>query len=1243
MKSLLVILVTISVLAIQFISCNQPSEDIVEVKNPMYFEVKGYVVPKDRLSPPEIIQVDTNTLRKFPFKKPKAIPVDPKIRPAGQPKVIKPGKPKVITPGKDGYALPEIVPVIDKPFLAPAPLVIEARDPASKDINPNNFIIYTKKEGLIDNNIRALIEDHNGNLWFSNSRFGVTRFDGKFFTHYTKESGLSSNIILCILEDSRGNIWFGTNGAGVTKYDGRFFTHYTEKEGLVSNSIYSMIEDRKRNIWFGSWAGGFSIYNGNSFTNFSDKQGVGKSGVAMLEDSQGNFWIDIEHGGLVKYDGKSFSKFTVKEGLSGNDIDDFIEDSKHNVWFNSGGVGVTKYDGKHFSHFSIEEGLSGYLIRAILEDSEGNIWFGTQGDGITMYDGHHFRYFGLESGLPSDRIRSLLQDQSGNIWIGTDGGLAKYSGNTFLHFTKQDGLPSDQVSTILKDSAGNRWFGTSDGLALYEANSFIQIPIFEDMPTTYVRTMIEDRNQNLWISLAEEGLAKYDGKKFSLLTREQGLEVHGTQSLFVDRDNSLWIGTNGGGLYNYDGTSFKQYLQGVSGLSDNGILSILEDNKSRLWIGTYGGGITVREGERFSHYKIANGFISDHIGCFYEDEHGNMWIGTLGEGLCMCTLESEKYLLSCIHITEANGLSNNSVHSIIEDNEQNIVIGTKNGISIITKDEISRLTEIHTSRYESDIDNIASNLTYWEGFLGVGVNFGRPMCLEDDGTIWIGANDRLTLFNPHKYHQGSDTMGPNIKLMGVELFNENINWSNFAKNKNYKQVLENGVHVKHASFDSLSKWYPVPENLNLRHDNNYLTFKYIGITLHRPQKVKYQYILEGNDNDWSALTSNTEAHYGNLSHGSYTFKVKAMGSTGLWSDEVQYLFTIRPPWWLTWWAYSFYALGMITLLWRLHKFQQARTIRIERERTQAKELEQAKEIEKAYTQLETAHENLKSTQAQLIQSEKMASLGQVTAGIAHEIQNPLNFINNFSDVNKELLVEMKEELGKGNNNEATDIANDVIANEEKINHHGKRADAIVKGMLQHSRSSSGVKEPTDINALCDEYLRLAYHGLRAKDKSFNATMKTDFDEALGMVNVIPQDIGRVILNLINNAFYAVTEKQKMLSQTLSPHQTPYPLTGGDEYIPTVLVKTKKLLPLSGGRGSAVTKGFLEITVSDNGPGIPPSALDKIFQPFFTTKPTGQGTGLGLSLSYDIVKAHGGELKVETKEGEGSVFILQLPT
>ena len=304
--------------------------------------------------------------------------------------------------------------------------------------------------------------------------------------------------------------------------------------------------------------------------------------------------------------------------------------------------------------------------------------------------------------------------------------------------------------------------------------------------------------------------------------------------------------------------------------------------------------------------------------------------------------------------------------------------------------------------------------------------------------------------------------------------------------------------------------------------------------------------------------------------------------------------------------------GLLTLilvsgiLWRNNRNKQKSYAILEK---------QKQETELQKTKAESALEKLRSAQSQLIQSEKMASLGELTAGIAHEIQNPLNFVNNFSEVNTELISEIKKEINAGNYPEVEHLANDLEANMEKITQHGKRADAIVKSMLQHSRPSSGQKEPTDINALADEYLRLSYHGIRARDKSFNATLHTDFDESIGNINIISQDIGRVLLNIYNNAFQAVAERKR---------EQP---VGFD---PKVTVSTQKI------------SDRVEIRITDNGNGITEKVVTKIFQPFFTTKPTGEGTGLGLSLSYDIIKAHGGELEVNTSEGEFAEFIVKLP-
>ncbi|MBN3521014.1 histidine kinase [Algoriphagus lutimaris] len=383
-----------------------------------------------------------------------------------------------------------------------------------------------------------------------------------------------------------------------------------------------------------------------------------------------------------------------------------------------------------------------------------------------------------------------------------------------------------------------------------------------------------------------------------------------------------------------------------------------------------------------------------------------------------------------------------------------------------------------------------------------------------------------------------------------------------------------------------------------------------------------QYRLTNFDDTWQEASGN--AVFTNLPAGDYTLELKSVNLDGIWSESpLRVSIKVLPPWYQTWWAYLLYLVLFMILAYLFIQEQRKRAARIEREKSKDRELAQAKEIEKAYSEL-------KSTQAQLIQSEKMASLGELTAGIAHEIQNPLNFVNNFSEVSSEMIDELQEELQNGELEEAKLLATEIKGNLNKITHHGKRADSIVKGMLEHSRSKKGEKELTDINALVDEFVRLSYHGLRAKNKSFNADFKLDLDPNLPKVNVVASDIGRVILNLVNNAFYAVNEKAN--SKNTDP-----------DYKPLVTVSSI-YSPQAGGQGLSrdIGRGAIQISVNDNGSGIPDSIKEKIFQPFFTTKPTGSGTGLGLSLSYDIVKVHGGDLRVRSVDEEGTEMILLLP-
>ena len=612
--------------------------------------------------------------------------------------------------------------------------------------------------------------------------------------------------------------------------------------------------------------------------------------------------------------------------------------------------------------------------------------------------------------------------------------------------------------------------------------------------------------------------------------------------------------------------NYKHNSTDSSSLGSGTAHSFAEDKNGNIWIGT-DNEVNYFDNKtgKFTRYVISGRTFNVCI-----DASGNVWAGATN-GLFYFDTQ-KKYFKKYTDPVFPDGIM--PVYGLLEDNIGQLWVSTNTAIVCINQQR----NAVKIFNADHGISPMSELLLR---------NFKTK-----DGRLFLGGQKGFYSFIPEE-------IGNTLSTTMLQFTNLRISNGN--------------VIVGESNVLSAPIWKT--DAIKLAHDQNTFSFEFTALDYKNPGEMKFLYKLENYDDNWRDIGTEKKVVFYNIPPGKYILHIKAINSEGS-SVQKSMAITITPPWWKTWWAYCLYALLLIVAGYLIYKYQKYYIVKKERERTQQKELAQAKEIEKAYTEL-------KSTQSQLIQSEKMASLGELTAGIAHEIQNPLNFVNNFSEVNKELLVEMKDELKKGNMEEVNSLADDVIDNEDKIIFHGKRADAIVKGMLQHSRSSSGVKEPTDINALCDEYLRLSYHGLRAKDKSFNATMKTDFDTSLEKVNIIPQDIGRVILNLLTNAFYAVDEKKKQ---------------AGDAYEPTVSVSTSRSLSFGEGRGE------VQIKVTDNGNGIPQKVLDKIFQPFFTTKPTGQGTGLGLSLSYDIVtKGHGGELKVETKEGEGTTFIIQLPT
>ncbi len=841
-------------------------------------------------------------------------------------------------------------------------------------------------------------------------------------------------------------------------------------------------------------------------------------------------------------------------------------------------------------------------IYGFMEDRTGLLWLGTRPGLYKQAPKKQqmdlFRYQADDpGGLPSDSIRYLFEDSKKRLWIGTADGLALYQPgqNNFKVFKNNPSNPtsisSNAITAVQEDADGKIWVGTRNGLNQFqESTGTFKRLYYSPSEINNCVFLFNDNLNRIWLSILDKGVFVLekntgrviksflpDSKNPSSLTSKQ------INIFYQDSRGTIWLGRRGG-LYrlNQAEDGFIHYLHNPGdscSISNNAITFIAEDGKKRLFFGTNAGGLNSFDYAKncFTRYNDLN-IIS--ISSFVTDKNGEPWFGVYG-GNGLVTLDVEKGTFTAYD--ETKGLLHNDIvmlnGKIVKDEFGRFWIPTQRGLSVFDPEN-----KIFTSYFEKD---------------GFQPYPRRAFTLKtSNGDIWIGSNNGLNHIVPANLLK-KDTTVPSIVITQMS-----INDSLYSK--------PDGIIFKQS--------VAYTNSIELKYWQKNLGFDFVALHYLRSEDNLYSWKLENYDKNWSAPSKERKASYTNLSPGKYIFRVRASNADGVWNEEgISITIRILPPWWKTWWAYTIYALLFLLAL-RIFSLWRERRLRQEKEQLQHRVEERTSELKKKSEQLEHSLADLKATQSQLIQSEKMASLGELTAGIAHEIQNPLNFVNNFSEINSELIAEMKDEIEKGNLEEVRSIADSIDENEQKIIIHGKRADAIVKGMLQHSRSGSGQKELTDINALCDEYLRLAWHGLKAKDPSFNASFHFEPDESMPKVHVVPQDIGRVLLNLINNAFQAVNERKNV---------------EGENFNPEVKVSTKLIFPPAGGSRGAVI-------VRDNGPGIPDAIKDKIFQPFFTTKPTGQGTGLGLSLSYDIVKAHGGELKVDTIENEGTTFTIIIP-
>ncbi|MBI1803520.1 MAG: hypothetical protein HY033_12855 [Ignavibacteriae bacterium] len=1101
--------------------------------------------------------------------------------------------------------------------------------------------LFTTNDGLRDLNVIQTLEDKFGRLWVASdaglvvSERPVKDESTTGRIHFTSKIGSTELVNSAIVQnrlviDSRGWLWIGTRNNGIIRYN------FLGLDSLITDTIKtdlyhdgknrdvrSMVARGDGSVCAALGGGDLLVFRNEShnFKLLSEKERIPRGLTEVLYESRsgrlyggsrdGLFWQLVENEGEVHAE-------TVSTDLK-NSIYSIVEESGGMLWVSSQGSGALKISGipsegrlnKTKLLYTKKNGLLSDNIYSILIDREENIWF-CQNGGISKLRANFAAFSHLTATshtgekpiLPDPGVNVILPPRSGrflpSLIVGTSGGgVAFVDEKTQTQYIQTtNGLSNNWVNGLAADDLGRIWIGTSPGginclalgkvplppnaykqtelsigqqkgiLALYDYTS-----VYAATPISLSKSLTNDsaRVQTIWFP-GYLRLYCFVDNGWYVFGSESGLPATYYHSVVQDDSGRVWVGTRDGGLYR---SVFPLSLDSLKEFVVRDIPSTL-GHKS----GVFGKMVERHLFEQvWSH---AQGAPSNQIQAMMWYE-GALWV-TMPEGLAV--IEGSPPGMTTF-LTAQNGLRSDNVGSIaLSPTTHTLWVGTNGGIAEI----------------DPKARKVIRTVTKQDGLIDNEVWFFGSIAVGDDGTVYFGTSKGLSRYTPSL---DKESAAPPI------------------------------VRLKHALISQSSN------------GNNVVEIEYAVLSFTDEKFVRSKTRLAGYDRDWSDVREwspskeNLTIRYTNLPaffvSKEYRFEVIGCSKNNVWSaTPLTYSFTIQPPLWFRWWWIASNVLILLGVAYAVHGWRVRQLERRSRELEKIVEvrtheisvkaeenLQQAKELTTKNLELEEKHQEIVRTQEQLIVQEKLASLGALTAGIAHEIKNPLNFVNNFAELSVELarelrglFTEQQDKIDPSTFSEIGDLISDIESNTGKINEHGKRADSIVRGMLMHSRGKSGERIATDINTLLDEYVNLAYHGARAQDTSFNITIKKEYDPTLQPVDAVPQDLSRVFLNIINNACYAAHEKKQQINGSFSP---------------TLFVCTKNLLSAA------------EVRIRDNGTGIPKKVLDKVFDPFFTTKPTGKGTGLGLSLSYDIVvKQHKGELVVETEEGQFTEFIIRIP-